>query len=186
MADRLESELDKAVKVIRDTKILKNEINKVVEIITHCYINGGKVVLFGNGGSAADSQHIAGEFVVKFIKKRRSLPAIALTVDSSVLTAAGNDFGFKYVFSRQVESLVSRRDVAIAISTSGNSPNVLEGAKKAGEIGAKVIGFTGKGGGKLKKISDVCIKIPSNLTWHIQEGHIVVLHAVCKLVEEKL
>jgi D-sedoheptulose 7-phosphate isomerase len=186
MIKKIEEELKLTSRVILNTKKLKVIIARVVNMICECYLSGGKVVLFGNGGSAADAQHIAAEFVVKFLKKRESLPAIALTVNTSILTAVSNDFDFKYCFSRQVESLVKANDVVIGISTSGNSPNVIEGLKKAKEIGAKTVGFAGKNKCKIEEIVDACIKIPSDKTYHIQEGHIIVLHLICKLVEEKL
>ncbi|MFH1824314.1 MAG: D-sedoheptulose 7-phosphate isomerase [Candidatus Firestonebacteria bacterium] len=186
MIKKIEKELKEASKVILSTRKLKIIIAKVVDAIVDSYLNGGKVVLFGNGGSAADAQHIAAEFVVRFIKERKSLPALALTVNTSVLTASANDYGYKYVFSRQVESLVKPDDVVIGISTSGSSPNVIEALKKAKEIGAKTIGFTGKNKCPIEGIVDICIKIPSDKTYHIQEGHIVVLHLICKLAEDKL
>lgn len=186
MIKKIEKGLKDSSRIILNTRKLKTIIAKVVEVIVDSYLNGGKVVLFGNGGSAADAQHIAAEFVVRFLKKRKSLPAIALTVNTSILTAVSNDFDFKYCFSRQVESLVKVNDIVIGISTSGNSPNVIEGLKKAKEIGAKTVGFTGKNKCKIDDIVDICVKISSDKTYHIQEGHIVVLHLICKLVEERL
>ena len=145
---------------------------------------GNKVLFFGNGGSAADSQHLAAELVGKmFIEGRRALPAIALTTDSSNLTALGNDFGFETVFSRQVEALGKPGDVAIGITTSGQSPNVLAAVKTARRMGLKSIGFIGRDGGKLKGLVDIPIVVPSDSTQRIQESHITMGQILCELVE---
>jgi len=145
---------------------------------------GNKIFFFGNGGSAADSQHLAAELVGKmFIEGRRALPAIALTTDSSNLTALGNDFGFETVFSRQIEALGKPGDVAIGITTSGQSPNVLAAAKTARRMGLKTIGFIGKDGGKLKGLVDVPIVVPSDSTQRIQESHITIGQIICELIE---
>lgn len=147
---------------------------------------GRKILLFGNGGSAADSQHIAAELVSRFRRERAALPAIALTTDTSILTAISNDYGFEEVFARQVEALGQEGDVVLGISTSGNSPNVLNAVRKAAEIGMKTVGFTGQDGGKLKECVDVCFRVPSQSTPHIQEVHIAVAHALCEVIEEAL
>lgn len=145
---------------------------------------GNKIFFFGNGGSAADSQHLAAELVGKmYVEGRRALPAIALTTDSSNLTALGNDFGFETVFSRQVEALGKPGDVAVGITTSGQSPNVLAAAKTARKMGLKTIGFIGKNGGKLKGLVDVPIVVPSDSTQRIQESHITIGQILCELVE---
>lgn len=160
------------------------EIEKAAEILVMAYRSGRKMVLFGNGGSAADAQHLATELVNGFtIHDRPSLPALALTTDTSTLTAIGNDFEFEKVFSRQVESMVSPGDVVIALSTSGNSKNVLRGAEMARRRQAIVIGLTGESGGKLKDLCDVCIRVPSKDTPRIQESHIAVGHILCALIE---
>lgn len=185
MYNEIKQELKEAVQTIENIKNIEN-IKEVINIIVQCYLNDGKVVVFGNGGSAADSQHVVTELVGRFAKERRGLPAIALTVNTSILTALANDYDFKDVYSRQVAVWVKSKDVVLAISTSGNSLNIIEGVKKAKELGAQTIGFTGDDGGKLKDYVDICIKIPSNKCWHIQEGHIVVLHLICKFVEEIL
>lgn len=156
---------------------------RVVEAISEALHNGKKVLTFGNGGSAADSQHIAAELVSRFRRERRALPAIALTTDTSILTAIGNDYGFEEVFARQVEALGQPGDVALAISTSGNSPNVLKAVQKAREIGMRTIGFTGEQGGKLKDTVDICFRVPSPSTPRIQEVHITVAHAICEVIE---
>ena len=145
---------------------------------------GGKVIVFGNGGSAADSQHIAAEFVVRFEKERRSLPCIALTANSSVLTAAANDYDFEKIFARQIEALGKPSDVVIAISTSGESKNVLQAVRAARKINIPVIAITGGSGGKLKKESEIAIVACSKNTARIQEIHITAIHAICKVVED--
>lgn len=146
----------------------------------------GKVLLAGNGGSAADCQHIAGELVVRFRKNRPGLPAIALTVDTSVLTACLNDFGPDPVFARQVEALGAAGDIFWALSTSGNSANILVACEAARDRGMRIIGFSGGGGGKLPGLCDYCFLAPSDVTSHIQECHIAVAHMLCLEVEERL
>ena len=148
--------------------------------------SGKKILLCGNGGSAADSQHIAAEFIARFKKERRSLPAIALTTDTSVLTAIGNDYNYDVVFSRQVEGLGQAGDLLIAISTSGNSKSVLEAVRQAKHQQLVTLGFTGKDGGILKNIVDICYQAQSTATSHIQEMHITALHALSEVVENVL
>jgi D-sedoheptulose 7-phosphate isomerase len=147
--------------------------------------SGGKILIFGNGGSAADAQHIAGELVGRYLRERRSLPAISLTTDTSILTAVGNDLGFENVFARQIEGLGRRGDVAWGISTSGRSPNVLEALKKARNVGMVTLGLTGGDGGGVKDLVDHWINVPSGETPRIQESHILVGHVLCELVEEE-
>jgi D-sedoheptulose 7-phosphate isomerase len=161
-------------------------IFEAAELITACLRAGGKLLLFGNGGSAADAQHLAAEFVGRFVRERAGLPAIALTTDSSILTAVGNDYGFDQIFARQVQALGRPGDVAIAISTSGNSPNIIEGVKAAKKGCLKTIGLSGKDGGLLAKEADVAISIASRSTARIQECHISVGHLLCELTEEDL
>lgn len=148
--------------------------------------DGRKMLFAGNGGSAADAQHWAGELVSRFHYDRPGLPAIALTTDSSILTAIGNDYGFDYAFARQVEALGQAGDVFVAISTSGNSPNIIRAAEAARARGVHVIGFTGVGGGKLLALSDICFRIPSSETPRIQEGHEFVGHMLCALIEAQM
>ncbi len=163
------------------------DILKAVDAIINAYNHGCKVLLCGNGGSAADSQHIATELVIRMSKPdRRALPAIALTTDSSMITAGGNDIGFDNIFSRQVEGLGSKGDVLIAISTSGKSENVNRAIHEAKKKGMAVIGFLGKGGGSSKELCDIPIVIPSNDTQRIQEGHITVAHIICGIVENEM
>jgi D-sedoheptulose 7-phosphate isomerase len=145
-----------------------------------------KLMLFGNGGSAGDSQHMATEFVCRFVRNREALPAIALTTDSSVLTAIGNDFGFEQIFARQIRALGRPGDVAIGISTSGRSANVLEGIKAAREVGLSTIALTGGSGGELAKLADIALVVPSATTAVIQECHIALLHAMCEGTEALL
>lgn len=161
-----------------------NSINLLVE----SFKNGKKLLICGNGGSAADSQHIAAEFMIRLSHdlSRPAIPAIALTTDTSNLTAGGNDIGFENVFARNVEGLGNKGDVLIAISTSGNSGNVIKAVEMAHTKEMKVIGFLGGSGGKLKSLVDTAIIIPSQSTQRIQEGHITVAHIICELVERKL
>lgn len=161
-------------------------ITEATRLIIDAFKKGKKLILFGNGGSAADAQHIACELVGQFGKERKALPAIALSTNTSNLTAIGNDYGFEAIFSRQMEALASRGDVALGISTSGKSPNVLEAFKVAKERGLKTIAFSGKGGGSLKNLADICITIPSDNIARIQEVHITIGHIMCLLIEEEL
>lgn len=178
--------IDQSISTISDCKKLTNEIDDVKNTITYALKNKNKIVLFGNGGSAADAQHMAAELIGRFLINRKSMPAIALTTDTSILTAIGNDFGFENIFSRQCEAIVSKGDVVIAISTSGNSQNVINGIKTAKENGGIIIGITGKEGGKINDFSDKILKIPSNSTPQIQEGHRVIIHILCNLIEKEL
>ena len=152
--------------------------------IVDCYKKGGKVLICGNGGSASDAQHMAAELVVRFEKERRSLPCIALSSDQASLTAIGNDYDFSRVFSRQIDAFARDGDVVIAISTSGNSPNILEAAKAAKQKKAVVIALGGRDGGKLAPLADIPVIVNAKNTGRIQEVHAIVIHAVCKLVEE--
>lgn len=162
-------------------------IIEIAEALVQAYRNNRKILLFGNGGSAADAQHIAAELVGTFYNRsRRALPAEALTVNSSSLTAIGNDYDFTTIFSRQVEALGQEGDVAIGISTSGNSENVIQALRVAGGKGLVKVGFTGEGGGKVKEVVDYCVRIPSEDTPRIQEAHILVGHILCELVETEL
>jgi D-sedoheptulose 7-phosphate isomerase len=161
-------------------------IFEAADLITTCLQAGGKLLFFGNGGSAADAQHLAAEFIGRFVRERAGLPAIALTTDSSILTAVGNDYGFDQIFARQVQALGRPSDVAIAISTSGNSPNIIEGVKAARKGCLKTIGLSGKDGGLLATEADVVITIASTSTARIQECHITIGHLFCELTEEAL
>jgi D-sedoheptulose 7-phosphate isomerase len=158
-------------------------IAKVSELLIKAFAQGNKVMLLGNGGSAADAQHIAAEFVGRFAFDRPALPALALSVNTSAVTAIGNDYGFDLVFARQIEALSRPGDVAIGISTSGNSPNVLQGLAAAKKLGLHTVAFTGCTGGKMKAAADYCICAPSNETPRIQECHILIGHIISELVE---
>ena len=146
--------------------------------------SGNTVYLMGNGGSACDCQHFAAELVGRFQKERQAMASVALTTDTSILTALGNDYGFDRIFSRQVEALVRAGDVMVGISTSGNSPNVIKAFEQARKQGAVNIGLTGRTGGRMKAVCDICVCIPSDVTARIQEAHLLVEHIVCQLLEE--
>ncbi|MBN1215997.1 MAG: D-sedoheptulose 7-phosphate isomerase [Candidatus Lokiarchaeota archaeon] len=186
MQNEIISILDESIKIKEE---LKNQVQLIIDIsnkIIEAYKKNNKVVLFGNGGSAADAQHIATEFVGKFYLDRDSLPALALSTNTSSITATANDFGYEKIFERQVSSLVNKGDIVIGISTSGNSPNVIKGLEEAKNRGAITIGFTGKKENNIEKITDYCLKISSMDTPRIQEGHITVGHIICYLVEKEL
>jgi len=179
----IEKLFEESSDVILKSKSLSQKIQDVVDIIINSLQNGNKILLFGNGGSAADAQHMAAEFVGRYLIDRISFPAIALTTDTSILTSIGNDYDFEKIFARQCESLVNKGDIIIAISTSGKSKNVILGVEIGKNKGAKIISFTGMDGNILKEKSDICIEIPSNDTPRIQEGHRIVIHIICQLVE---
>lgn len=162
---------------------IADDIRVTGDLLVDTFRRGNKVLVFGNGGSAADAQHLAAEFVGRYETERRSLPAIALTTDTSALTAIGNDYGFDRVFARQVESLAADGDCIVAISTSGNSPNVITAVMEGRRRGAKVIGMTGAGGKKLASLCDASILIPSSRTARIQEAHITICHIWCEMVD---
>lgn len=162
---------------------LIDDINKFSQMCIETLKNGNKILLMGNGGSAADSQHIAAELVGRYKKERKGLAAIALTTDTSILTALGNDYNFEEIFSRQVEALAHKEDLVVGISTSGNSANVIKAIEKAKDIGCKTVGLLGKNGGKLKDIVDLPIIVPSNNTPRIQEYHILIGHIVCEIID---
>lgn len=165
-----------------------DSILAAAELIADCFRAGGKLMLCGNGGSAADCQHLAAEFVGRLsaIFERPAMPAIALTTDTSCLTATGNDYSFEHIFERQVEALGRESDVLIAISTSGNSENAIQAVAAAKELGIRTIGFLGGSGGKLKTIVDLPIVVPSDSVSRIQEAHITIGHIICELVEQIL
>jgi D-sedoheptulose 7-phosphate isomerase len=170
--------------VIAELHTLMPQIEQFAGRMQLCLAQGGKILWMGNGGSAADSQHLAAEIVVRYQTERRGLPSIALTTDTSILTAAGNDFGFDFVYSRQIEALCSARDMVVGISTSGNSPNILRGIEAAREVGAYTVGMTGNQGGKLNDLCDLTIAVPSPTTARIQEAHILIGHILCELLDQ--
>lgn len=177
---------DEISQLINNSNKLEPGITNCINIIEECLKKDKKIILFGNGGSAADSQHIAAEFVGRFNMERKSYPAIALTTDSSIITSIGNDYSFDQIFSRQCESLVTKNDVVIGISTSGNSINVKNGLITAKKNGAKTIGLLGNTGGEIKSIVDYPLIVESNSTARIQEIHRIVSHIICDLVEKKM
>ncbi len=161
-------------------------VGEAASMLTAALRAGGQVLVCGNGGSAADAQHVAAEFSGRFLKERRPWPAQALTANTSALTAIGNDYGFDEVFARQVRAFGRDGDVLVAISTSGNSPNVLRAVEAARELGMRTIALTGEGGGKLGGACDVTLAVPSASTPRVQEGHVLLLHLLCQLVEDAL
>lgn len=169
--------------MMNNLQALLPKVSEVADLLKDCLRNGGKILLMGNGGSAADSQHIAAEIVGRFKMERKGLPAIALTTDTSILTSVGNDYGFDFIFSRQVEALCQPQDVVIGFSTSGNSSNVLRGIETAKEIGATTVLMSGGTGGKLAAICDHNLIMPSSDTPRIQEAHIFIGHSLCELLE---
>jgi D-sedoheptulose 7-phosphate isomerase len=161
-------------------------IERAADAVVECYRKGGKLFFMGNGGSAADAQHLATELVSRFYLERRALSAEALTVNSSILTGIGNDYDFEKVFSRQLEASARPGDVAFGISTSGNSRNIVAAMEAARGIGAVTVGFTGENGGLLAERSDICLRVPSSDTPRIQEAHILAGHIICEIVEKRL
>jgi D-sedoheptulose 7-phosphate isomerase len=163
-----------------------SKLVNVIEVLTAALKAGNKIMIFGNGGSAADAQHIAAEFVNRFIIERPPLPAISLTTDTSVITSIGNDYDFSEIFAKQIRALGQQGDVAWGISTSGNSPNVLKGLELAKKMGLVTLAFTGKDGGAISQVADLSLNVASNSTARIQETHITAGHAICELVDIKL
>ncbi|MDR2955517.1 MAG: D-sedoheptulose 7-phosphate isomerase [Prevotella sp.] len=171
--------------ILKDPALIEN-IRQAADLILLAYKKGNKTLLAGNGGSAADAQHIAGEFVSRFYFDRPGIPSIALTTDTSILTAIGNDYGFDRLFDRQVQAQGCAGDVFIGITTSGNSENIVKALIASKEKGIKTIVLTGASGGKVGDLSDICIKVPSSETPRIQESHILIGHILCCIVEEEL
>ena len=165
---------------------LYNTISQISKCISEALLKNGTIYLFGNGGSAADSQHISAEFVGRFARERRPLPAEALTTNTSSITAIGNDYDFSEIFARQVKARVQPKDIVVGISTSGKSRNVIKGLEAAKKIGAKTIGFTGSEANLIQNLTDHCLCIPSKITPRIQEAHILAWHIICDLVEDSI
>ncbi|MBA3014678.1 MAG: D-sedoheptulose 7-phosphate isomerase [Proteobacteria bacterium] len=163
-----------------------HEICRLIEVLVAAFGNGNKLLIFGNGGSAADAQHMAAEFVNRFLIDRRPLPAIALTTDSSILTSIGNDFSFADIFIKQIQALGKAGDVALGISTSGNSPNVIKAIEQARLMGLTTAVLTGGSGGELLAMADIGLNVPTFFTPHIQESHIWAEHLICQLVDETM
>lgn len=162
---------------------LAERLTGAARVILAAYKSGGGVYLFGNGGSAADAQHIAGELVGRFLQNRRALKAVALTTDTSVLTCLSNDFSYESIFARQLEALGEPGDVAVGLSTSGNSPNVVVGLRTARELEMRTIAFTGPGGGACAPVADVLLDVPAGRTPEVQQCHMILYHVLCELVE---
>lgn len=167
-------------------QMLEQPFIDALDILERGLRDGGKLLIFGNGGSAADAQHIAAELIIRYKADRPAISAIALTTDSSALTACGNDFGFDAIFERQVEGLGRQHDVAMGLSTSGNSPNVLRGLRQARVMGLQTVGLTGGTGGQMQTLCDALIVVPSAVTARIQEMHITIGHVLCKVLEKRL
>jgi len=186
LSNQITQIFEQSIDTLNKSVSLTSDINNAINLITDSIKNGNKLIIFGNGGSAADAQHIAAELIGRFKLERKSLPAIALTTDSSILTSLGNDYSYDVIFSRQCESLVLKNDVVMGISTSGNSKNVELGMITAQKMGAKTIGLLGNNGGTIKSVSDISIIVNSNDTANIQESHRVIYHIICNLVEKQL
>ncbi|MCU0651964.1 MAG: D-sedoheptulose 7-phosphate isomerase [Candidatus Omnitrophica bacterium] len=187
MRDRIQDILLESIQVKEE--ILRSyisEIKNIVDLFIESLKKGGKVILFGNGGSAADAQHIAAELIGRFKKDRSALAAIALTVNTSVLTSLANDYGYEVVFSRQIEALSQKNDIIVGISTSGKAKNVALAFKQAKKMGLRTVALTGGDGGDIAKLADVSFIVPSAITARIQEVHITVGHIICELVEQEL
>lgn len=181
-----QEELNQHIAVMNTTQQCSESVEAAADLLMATFQSGNKLLLCGNGGSAADAQHIAAEFVVRYEQKRRALPAIALTTDSSILTAHANDFDFDSVFARQIEALGNAGDTLIAISTSGNSKNIIQAAQTARDKNLNVIALTGESGGALINTATLTITVPSSVTARIQETHILIGHYWCGVIEERL
>lgn len=182
---RISESIEIKNKILHDSKLLNNVL-QTAQIILEVIQKGNKIIFCGNGGSAADAQHLAAELMGKFYFDRKPLPAISLTVNTSVLTAIGNDFGYEEIFIRQLQGIGEKGDVLIGISTSGNSKNIIEAFEYAKNNMIKTIAFTGKSGGRLKDYADVLINVPSEDTPRIQESHITLGHIICEIVEKEI
>jgi D-sedoheptulose 7-phosphate isomerase len=183
-ADRIRASLAAQERLLEPEPLA--EIAAAAAVINRTLREGGKLLIFGNGGSAADAQHIAGEFVGRFLAERRALPAIALSVNTSVLTALANDYSFEGVFARQIEALGEPGDAALGISTSGTSANVVAALRVARERDLRTLALTGRSGGSMRELVDACVRIPVEETPRIQEGHILVAHILCEIVEREI
>ncbi len=185
LKNRLKEHIGIAKAIEKDEKI-SAQVELIAKRIVECYEKGGKTIFFGNGGSAADAQHAAAEFMGKYLKNRKPLASLTLTTNTSALTAIGNDYGYEDVFVRQLEGVLRKDDVVIGISTSGNSPNVIKAVEYAKKNGAFAVALVGARKCRLDEIADVCIKIPSESTPRIQEMHEFLLHTICEIVEKEL
>ncbi len=184
MTNFIQSEIQESIQTLSKTQeVLTSSIHKAASILNNALQNGNKIIMCGNGGSAADAQHFAAELSGRYKKERRALPGISITTDTSALTAIGNDYGFEFVFSRQVEAIANRGDVIFGISTSGNSANVINAFKSGKEIECYCMGLSGKDGGAMNEVCDMNIIVPSHNTPRIQEAHILIIHILCGLIE---
>jgi D-sedoheptulose 7-phosphate isomerase len=184
VSERIAEAADVARRMLEDDLVA--QIAAVADVLVDAYRSGGKAVFCGNGGSAADAQHLAGEFLGRYLRERNSLPAVALADNVSTVTAIANDYGYEEVFARQLEGIARKGDVVIAMSTSGRSPNVLRAVERARELGAVPVGMTGADGGALADRCDHCLRVPTEETPRIQEGHVLIGHALCEYVEREL
>ena len=187
MRDRIKDIFLESIRV--KEQLLHNNIGEIIEIaeiVIDSLKKNGKLILFGNGGSASDSQHIAAELIGRFKKDRNALAAIALTTNTSILTSLANDYGYDIIFAKEIEALGQKNDVVLAISTSGKAKNVIAGVKQAKKMGLKTIALTGGDGGEIAKLADVTLLVPSNITARIQEAHITIGHIICELIEQTL
>ena len=185
MQSIIEFEFSEHLKTAQATlEYIAGPLEIAANLCIDCLQNGGKILIFGNGGSAADAQHIAAEMVGRYKVERKGLPAIALTTDTSALTSIGNDYGYSHVFDRQVEALANEGDVVIGISTGGSSGNVISALKLAKDIGCKTIGFSGRDGGEMNALCDINLVVPAEDTPRIQEMHIVIGHTICHLIDQ--
>ena len=184
---RVRAAIEESVSVKRAVlELCETDIARAAEVVIETFRSGGKLLAFGNGGSASDAQHLAAELAGRYVRERPGLPALALCANTSDVTAIGNDYGFDRVFARLIEAHGGVGDVAVAISTSGNSPNVLAGVEAARERGLRTVGLTGRGGGRLAGMVDAPVVVPCDSTPRIQEMHITVVHMICALVDEAL
>jgi D-sedoheptulose 7-phosphate isomerase len=181
----IQSSIEVKQQLLQD-EVLVKQIETVVEVVTNAFKNGNAVYFAGNGGSAADAQHLAAEFSGRFYKDRKALPSDALHCNSSYLTAVANDYSYDVIYSRLLEGLAKKGDVLVGISTSGNSANIVKAFEMAASMGVITVGFTGANGGKMKNMANYLINVPSNTTPRIQESHILVGHIICELVEENI
>ena len=185
MKDIILNEFNEHIKAVNLLHNLTDAVASSAQICIDCLLNGGKILILGNGGSAADAQHIAAELVGRYKVERKGLSAIALTTDTSSLTSIGNDFGYKHLFDRQVEALANKGDVVIGISTSGKSENVISALKLASKLNCSTIGFSGQDSGEMDKICNVNLAAPSKDTPRIQEIHIIIGHTICHLIDQE-
>lgn len=185
MIDEIQKYFQESLTAIRlSEEHLSRRLCQAVDVICQCLRDGGGLLVFGNGGSASDAQHMVTELVGRFMQERRPLKAIALTGNSALQTALANDYGYEHVFSRQIEALGSPRDIAIGLSTSGNSPNVIAALQKARDMGMKTIVLTGSGGGLCAPLADILLDVPAKTSPRIQEAHAVIYHIICQMVEK--